>query len=344
MSTLISGLPSVNAQNLEDNHLLIVEEVDNSTSVETQKTTLQDLYEWISSNTNHSFNIKVTQVQSSGANIGRTVDGNNVVLNFLIPDYEPKYYNENDIVISNNCLYQCINSNQSASLDDVNWRRLGYNPGHYVKIENGNVLSVAGVETWVRGYSYKIGDCVIYNKRLYQCLVANSDTVWTKNNWQNIGEGNGILIYENSKFYEKDSIVIYEDVLYKRKESGSDTRWNINNWTCISNSDYSVIYIKYSYDEPISDNEMSDVPNRYIGIYSGSITNVPKHYSDYSWYRIRGEDGNVNVEANCVVIEATLLASDWSRSAPYYQEVLDSSVTEEMYPIVDVVLSDNVSL
>ena len=341
MSTKISNMPS--APELYGNHLMIVEEVENGQSVETQKTTLQDLYEWLTNTLTNTYNIKTAQVQSQGNNLDRTVDmeTNTVVFNFVLPNYTPKYYYEGEIVVSDNCIYRCINDNQSAILDDVNWARIGYNPGHYITIEDGNIISAAGVETWVSGQEYKIGNCVIYQKKLFQCLVANSDATWDKDKWQNIGEGNGILIYENGKTYDAGAIVIYDDVLYKRKTTGADVRWTLSNWTCISNGDYSVIYIKYSYDEPVTDSEMSDIPNRYIGIYNGSVTNIPQHYTDYSWYKIKGEDGTVNVEANSVVVQATLLASAWSSAAPYTLTINNNVFTADKYPIIDIVLSNN---
>lgn len=343
MSTTIANLPR--AGSLYDNHLMIVEEVSNGTSVETQKTTLQDLYEWLN-NALSGVYTQSSQIQVIGSNIDREVnDGTNtVIFHFVLPNYEPKTYYEGEIVAYKDCIYQCINDTQSAQIDDINWKRMGYNPGKYITIDEDNIISAAGVKTWQSGEEYAIGDCVIRNKQLYQCLIANTDTTWNKDKWQNIGEGNGILIYEDRKYYDAGAIIIKDDMLYKRVNGGADISWTPSNWICISSGIYSIVYIKYSYDVPTRDSEMSDIPNRYIGICNGSNTNVPRHYTDYVWYKIKGEDGTVNVEANCIVIEATLDKDDWSNAIPHTITIQDSTVTEDMYPIVDIVLSADTSL
>lgn len=343
MSTTIANLPR--AGSLYDNHLMIVEEVSNGTSVETQKTTLQDLYEWLN-NALSGVYMQSSQIQVIGSNIDREVnDGTNtVIFHFVLPNYEPKTYYEGEIVAYKDCIYQCINDTQSAQIDDINWKRMGYNPGKYITIDEDNIISAAGVKTWQSGEEYAIGDCVIRNKQLYQCLIANTDTTWNKDKWQNIGEGNGILIYEDRKYYDAGAIIIKDDMLYKRVSGGADISWTPSNWICISSGIYSIVYIKYSYDVPTRDSEMSDIPNRYIGICNGSNTNVPRHYTDYVWYKIKGEDGTVNVEANCIVIEATLDKDDWSNAIPHTITIQDSTVTEDMYPIVDIVLSADTSL
>ena len=68
MSTPIANLPR--AGSLYDNHLMIVEEVSNGISIETQKTTLQDLYEWLN-NALSSVYTQSSQIQVIGSNIDR---------------------------------------------------------------------------------------------------------------------------------------------------------------------------------------------------------------------------------------------------------------------------------
>lgn len=51
------------------------------------------------------------------------------------------------------------------------------------------------------------------------------------------------------------------------------------------------VYIRYSSIEPTMDSDMKTTPDKYMGIYSGMAETAPVHYTDYTWYRIRGEDG-----------------------------------------------------
>lgn len=50
-------------------------------------------------------------------------------------------------------------------------------------------------------------------------------------------------------------------------------------------------YIKYSSDLPTSDADMSNSPDNYIGVYYGTASTAPTHYTDYVWYKWKGERG-----------------------------------------------------
>lgn len=49
------------------------------------------------------------------------------------------------------------------------------------------------------------------------------------------------------------------------------------------------IWIKYASDLPTADADMSIYPDNYIGIYSGTSSSAPAHYTDYTWYQWKGE-------------------------------------------------------
>ena len=52
------------------------------------------------------------------------------------------------------------------------------------------------------------------------------------------------------------------------------------------------IHLKYSGVMPTSDADMSDVPDEYVGIYSGTSSTAPVHYTDYTWYDWKGDQGD----------------------------------------------------
>lgn len=65
------------------------------------------------------------------------------------------------------------------------------------------------------------------------------------------------------------------------------------------------VHIRYSANEPISDIDMKDTPDQWMGVYSGFSQTAPAHYTDYMWYRIKGDsdiyitdddEGNVTIE------------------------------------------------
>lgn len=52
------------------------------------------------------------------------------------------------------------------------------------------------------------------------------------------------------------------------------------------------IHIKYSSDLPTSDADMSNYPDNYIGIYSGTSSTAPTAYTAYTWFQWKGDKGN----------------------------------------------------
>ena len=340
MSTPIANLPTTNS--LTDTHLLIVESrnVADTASIETEKTNLNSLYNWLSDNIAHTYYAKLDQLVTDNNNLIKAVNtvNNQINLEFRLPEWDnTKEYSAGAIVRYNNCIYTSIDVTTALPTSTDHWIRIGYIPGRQINIsETNEISSIGGIEVWQANTHYERNYFVIKDKKLFQCTVANTDTVWTKSHWQNIGEGNGIIPYENNKLYDADSIVLYNNRLYKRLSSGADIAWNPNNWVCISNGDYSQVYIKYSHNEPTSNADMKDVPDAYIGIYVGSSETAPTSYTQYVWYKFRGDDGNVNVEANTIVIYVTLDPTEWSSEAPYTQTINNAAFKDYVAPIIDL--------
>lgn len=51
-------------------------------------------------------------------------------------------------------------------------------------------------------------------------------------------------------------------------------------------------YVKWSDNQPTADADMGDIPSDWLGIYVGSSSTAPTHYTDYTWYEIKGDTGN----------------------------------------------------
>ena len=51
------------------------------------------------------------------------------------------------------------------------------------------------------------------------------------------------------------------------------------------------MYIKYASQLPTSDADMSNYPDNYIGIYSGTSATAPAHYTGYDWFQWKGDRG-----------------------------------------------------
>lgn len=52
------------------------------------------------------------------------------------------------------------------------------------------------------------------------------------------------------------------------------------------------VHIKYAAVEPTSDADMGDTPDNWIGIYSGTASAAPAHYTSYQWFEIKGDQGD----------------------------------------------------
>ena len=52
------------------------------------------------------------------------------------------------------------------------------------------------------------------------------------------------------------------------------------------------VHIKYSSARPTQDSDMGDIPDDWIGIYSGTSSTAPTSYTSYSWFQYKGEKGD----------------------------------------------------
>ena len=85
------------------------------------------------------------------------------------------------------------------------------------------------------------------------------------------------------------------------------------------------IHIKYSADMPTSDADMGDSPDNWIGIYSGTSSTAPAHYTGYEWFRWKGDTGATGAAATITSQEVGYMASasgtvvpegSWSSTIP----------------------------
>lgn len=83
-------------------------------------------------------------------------------------------------------------------------------------------------------------------------------------------------------------------ITYSR--TGETSTFNVTNGTS------ERIYIKYAEDRPVTDAEMSDEPNNWIGIYTGQ--DAPSSFRDYAWFQFKGNQGDKGDDGNIPIIEA----------------------------------------
>ena len=65
------------------------------------------------------------------------------------------------------------------------------------------------------------------------------------------------------------------------------------------------VWFKWSAVYPTADSDMSDSPNAYIGIYTGTSPTKPTAYTDYAWYEYKGEQGDPGTNIDSVELTST---------------------------------------
>ena len=58
-----------------------------------------------------------------------------------------------------------------------------------------------------------------------------------------------------------------------------------------ASGDNAYVWIKWASEEPTQDADMGDVPDEWMGIYSGASSTAPTAYTSYTWYKVKGETG-----------------------------------------------------
>lgn len=85
------------------------------------------------------------------------------------------------------------------------------------------------------------------------------------------------------------------------------------------------VWIKYAGQEPTSDADMGDTPDNWIGIYSGTSSTAPAHYTSYTWFEYKGDKGDTGdpAEVESAVVEyqtsnsgTTIPTGAWTTTVP----------------------------
>ena len=76
------------------------------------------------------------------------------------------------------------------------------------------------------------------------------------------------------------------------------------------------VHIMYAADLPTQDSDMSSSPDNYIGIYSGTSSTSPEHYTDYDWFAWKGDTGATGAAATITSQAVEYLSSSSGTVVP----------------------------
>ncbi len=79
----------------------------------------------------------------------------------------------------------------------------------------------------------------------------------------------------------------------------------------------SHVWIKYASQQPTADSHsMGDLPDAWMGVYSGTAAEAPDDWQQYTWYQIKGEKGDTGAAATVTGTTVEYMVSDSGTIVP----------------------------
>lgn len=107
---------------------------------------------------------------------------------------------------------------------------------------------------------------------------------------------------------------------------GTATSFTVTNGEKGDKGDAAYTWIKYASQEPTEDSHsMSDIPDSWIGVYSGNSSTAPTDYTQYKWFLMKGDKGepgdpaileSFKVEYQVSTSGTVIPSGSWSTSVP----------------------------
>ena len=96
-----------------------------------------------------------------------------------------------------------------------------------------------------------------------------------------------------------------------RYNNGTTSTFTVKNGEKGDKGDNAYIWIKYASQEPTeSSHSMGDLPDDWIGIYSGNASSAPSNWKQYKWFKYKGEKGDIGTPATILSRSVTYQVGD----------------------------------
>ena len=83
--------------------------------------------------------------------------------------------------------------------------------------------------------------------------------------------------------------------------NGTTSKFTVTNGKKGDKGDNAYVWIKYASQNPTeSSHSMGDIPDDWIGIYSGNASTAPTDWQQYKWFKHKGEQGDTGAAATLV--------------------------------------------
>ena len=98
---------------------------------------------------------------------------------------------------------------------------------------------------------------------------------------------------------------------------GSSQTFTVTNGAKGDKGDNAYVWIKYASQRPTeSSHSIGDIPDDWIGIYSGNASTAPTDWQQYTWYQIKGEKGDTGAAATVTGTTVEYMISDSGTIVP----------------------------
>lgn len=126
-----------------------------------------------------------------------------------------------------------------------------------------------------------------------------------------VTNGNGLTAFE------KLSTVGLVDTYRFTRSDGTYFTFAVANGAKGDTGEASHVWIKYASQQPTaSSHSMGDLPDAWMGVYSGTAAEAPDDWQQYTWYQIKGEKGDTGAAATVTGTMVEYMVSDSGTIVP----------------------------
>ena len=126
-----------------------------------------------------------------------------------------------------------------------------------------------------------------------------------------VTNGNGLTAFE------KLSTVGLVDTYRFTRADGTYFTFAVANGAKGDTGEASHVWIKYASQQPTaSSHSMGDLPDAWMGVYSGTAAEAPDDWQQYTWYQIKGEKGAPGASATVTGTTVEYMVSDSGTIVP----------------------------
>ena len=106
---------------------------------------------------------------------------------------------------------------------------------------------------------------------------------------------------------------------------GTTGTFTVTNGAKGDTGDAWYVWIRYAGQQPTQDSDIGTTPDNWMGVYSGTSSTAPTHYTDYQWFQIKGAKGDTGnpatIQSTAIEYQAsssgtTVPTGEWSTTIP----------------------------